>query len=199
MVLWSKSLLIKKYKLGHFRNFVQFGFSWCWLFMFCFTFTNAIPWWVCPRNPYWKGRISTVDLLILSTFDHLNLTFFIKQPILIRRSTILSKPLLLVFPGLSIVGLPHYFTGMHYSCCNLYFAAAKTGPWKANSSHKVLKSLLQPRLLQANLHVWFCCPILQFDAVSKWIILYKMCLFCLSIKNISHFFCCLNIKKIPIF
>jgi hypothetical protein len=57
-----------------------------------------------PVNSYWRGRISTVDLLVLSNLDQLHLkmlilfTCFTKQVILMRRSTVLSLPLQLVFP-----------------------------------------------------------------------------------------------------
>ncbi len=55
---------------------------------------------VIPRkgNPYWRGRLSTVDLLLLTSLDQLSLiqqslfTFFAKQPTLMRRSTVLSLP-----------------------------------------------------------------------------------------------------------
>jgi hypothetical protein len=54
---------------------------------------------------YWRGRVSTVDLLIITRLDqHLFmlktlLTPFAKQPNLMRRSMVLSLPLHLVFPG----------------------------------------------------------------------------------------------------
>ncbi len=56
-------------------------------------------------NPYCRGRLSTVDLLVLTGSNHLDLemkmyfTFFTKQATLTRRSTVLSFPLQLVFPG----------------------------------------------------------------------------------------------------
>ena len=50
-------------------------------------------------NAYWKERISTVDLLVLTSSDQLLFIlkqyysfFFTKQPILKRRSTVLSLP-----------------------------------------------------------------------------------------------------------
>ena len=52
-----------------------------------------------------KGRISTVDLLVLNSSDQLffllklKFSFYTKQPTLMRRSTVLSLPLQLVFPG----------------------------------------------------------------------------------------------------
>jgi hypothetical protein len=51
------------------------------------------------------GRISTVDLLVLTGLDQLIFklnkifTFVTKQATLMRRSTVLSLPLQLVFPG----------------------------------------------------------------------------------------------------
>ncbi len=55
-----------------------------------------------PGNPYRRGRLSTVDLLFRSAaFDIVNInSIFTKQPILERRSTVLSLPLQLVFLGL---------------------------------------------------------------------------------------------------
>jgi hypothetical protein len=55
-------------------------------------------------NPYWKGRLSTVDLLVLTSLDQLLLilpilfSFFTNKATLMRRSTVLSLPLRLVFP-----------------------------------------------------------------------------------------------------
>jgi hypothetical protein len=58
-----------------------------------------------PGNPYWRGRLSTVDLLVLTSLNNMVLimkilfTFVTKQAILERRSTVLSLPLQLGFPG----------------------------------------------------------------------------------------------------
>jgi len=52
-------------------------------------------------KPKWRGRLSTVDLLVITSLDQLLFklkilpTFFTKQSILIRRSTVLSLPPLL--------------------------------------------------------------------------------------------------------
>ncbi len=57
-------------------------------------------------NPYRRGILSTVDLLVLTSLDKLILIlkiiflFFTKQASLIRRSTALSLPPKLVFPGI---------------------------------------------------------------------------------------------------
>jgi hypothetical protein len=61
-----------------------------------------------PGNPYWRGRLSTVDLLVLSSlpaaFYHANIIYyFTKLASLMRRSIILSFPLQLVLPGLKKV------------------------------------------------------------------------------------------------
>ncbi len=54
-------------------------------------------------KPYWRGRLSTVDLLVLNSLYQLSLywkyylPFFTKQATLMRRSTVLSLPLQLVF------------------------------------------------------------------------------------------------------
>jgi hypothetical protein len=53
---------------------------------------------ISPANPNRRGRVSTVDLLVLTSSDQLLLilkmyfSFFTKQPILIRRSTVLNLP-----------------------------------------------------------------------------------------------------------
>jgi hypothetical protein len=51
---------------------------------------------------YWRGRLGTVDLLVLTRLDELFIlkilfTVFTKQPTLMRRSTLLSLPIHLVF------------------------------------------------------------------------------------------------------
>ncbi len=56
-------------------------------------------------NPYRRGKISTVDLHLLTSLVQLIFkmkklfTFLIKQATLLRRSTVLSRPLQLEFPG----------------------------------------------------------------------------------------------------
>ncbi len=57
-----------------------------------------------PGSPYRMGRLSTVDLLVLTSLDQLIvycilLTFVTKQDTLMRRSTLLSFPVELVFLG----------------------------------------------------------------------------------------------------
>jgi hypothetical protein len=60
------------------------------------------------RETYWRGRLSTVDLLELASLFQLLvilktlLTFFTKQVTLVRRPTVLSLPLHLVFSVLSM-------------------------------------------------------------------------------------------------
>jgi hypothetical protein len=64
--------------------------------------------WHCPGNTNWRGRLSTVDLFIeVACFvDKVNNIFIIKSSrsklVSTRRSTVLSPPLQLVFPGLFI-------------------------------------------------------------------------------------------------
>ncbi len=59
-------------------------------------------------NPHWRGRIITLDLLVLTSLDQflfqlkIWITFLTKQATLVSRSTALSLPLQLVFPDLSI-------------------------------------------------------------------------------------------------
>ncbi len=54
---------------------------------------------------YWRGRLSTVDLIVLTSLDQLLFklkilwTFFTKQANIMRRSTVSSLPPHLVFPG----------------------------------------------------------------------------------------------------
>jgi hypothetical protein len=63
-------------------------------------------------NPYWRGGLSTVDLLVLTSLDQLLFllkilfTLFTKQATLMRRSTVPSLPFQLGFPGLSKVIQP---------------------------------------------------------------------------------------------
>jgi hypothetical protein len=61
-----------------------------------------------PRNPYWRGSLSTVDLLVLTSSDQLLLNeniiyFYTKEVTSMRRWTVLSLSPLLVFPGLPIL------------------------------------------------------------------------------------------------
>ncbi len=59
-------------------------------------------------NPYWRGRLSTVDLLVLTSLDRvlfilkILFNFLKKQATLTRRSTVLSLLLKLVFPALAL-------------------------------------------------------------------------------------------------
>jgi hypothetical protein len=59
------------------------------------------------REPLLKGKLSTIDLLVLTSFNELVFilrilfTLFTKQATLMRRSTILNLPLQLVFPGVT--------------------------------------------------------------------------------------------------
>ncbi len=51
-----------------------------------------------PRNPYRRGMISTVDLLVLTSLDFWIEKNITKQDTLMRRSTVLTLPLQLVVP-----------------------------------------------------------------------------------------------------
>jgi hypothetical protein len=79
---------------------------------------QAVPLWkkqnvpyISPENPHWRGKLSTVDLLVSNTLDQyifilkIISTFVTKQGTLRRRSTVLSHPLQLVFPASSILWL----------------------------------------------------------------------------------------------
>ena len=69
-----------------------------------------------PGKSYWRGRLSTVGLLVLTSLDEflfvlkISFTFLAKQAGLMRRSTVLSLPPQLVFPGLSIPECPSVFS-----------------------------------------------------------------------------------------
>jgi hypothetical protein len=71
-------------------------------------------------KPYWRGRISTVDLFVLNSLDQLlftlklYLSIFTKQPIIMRRSTVLSLPLQLVFPWLEATQCSTVIVGYGY-------------------------------------------------------------------------------------
>ncbi len=62
-----------------------------------------------PGKSYWRGRLRTVDLLVLTSLDQLLFilkilfTFLTKQAISMRRLTVLSRPPQLVFP-VSLMG-----------------------------------------------------------------------------------------------
>ncbi len=61
-----------------------------------------------PRKSYWKGSLSTIDLLVLTSLYQLLFvlkmffTVFTKLGTLMRRSTVLSPPSLLAFRGQTI-------------------------------------------------------------------------------------------------
>ncbi len=66
---------------------------------------------VKPGKSCLRGRLSTLDLLVLSSLDQLIFMlkihkFFVKQASLMRRSTVLSLPPQLAFPGQTEVALP---------------------------------------------------------------------------------------------
>ncbi len=74
-----------------------------------------------PWNPYWKGRLSTIDLLVLTSFDQLLVllkilfTYLTKQLTLMRRSTVLlSLPLQLEFPALSYNETAQFLTRLMF-------------------------------------------------------------------------------------
>jgi len=63
-------------------------------------------------NPYWRGRLGTIDLLVLTSLHQLIFimkilfTLNTKRAILIRRSTVLSLSLQLVFPVTGLQRIP---------------------------------------------------------------------------------------------
>ncbi len=74
------------------------------------------------RNPLWRERISTVDLHVLTISDQLvfilkpYFSFYTKQPISMRRSTVLSLPLRLEFPALAWFSTSGCMCDMHLRC-----------------------------------------------------------------------------------
>ncbi len=77
-----------------------------------------------PGKPYRRERLSTVDLLILVQvllYCNYYLTFFYKKASLMRRSTVLSLPLQLVFPTFT-------FSPVRYSapCSHIFLVESKT-------------------------------------------------------------------------
>ncbi len=68
-------------------------------FFSCCELRSLIKWYLEPGKPYWRGNLSTVDLLVLTSLDRLPftkkilITFVRKQAKLMRRSTVLSFPL----------------------------------------------------------------------------------------------------------
>jgi hypothetical protein len=68
----------------------------------CCLFVSKVP----SGKPYGRGRLSTIDLLVQNSLDQLIFVleilfnFVTKQPVLMRRSTVLGLPLQLVLPWL---------------------------------------------------------------------------------------------------
>ncbi len=69
----------------------------CMLYIVFFLFgLQNFPGMVWPGYPYWRGRLSTVDLLVLTSLDQLNFkleiwfTFVTKHTTLLRRPAVLS-------------------------------------------------------------------------------------------------------------
>ncbi len=75
-------------------------------------FMSVVECWILwAGKSYWRGRrVSTVDLLVLTSLDKLLVklkilfTFLTKDATLMRRSTVLILPPQLVFPAVGIIG-----------------------------------------------------------------------------------------------
>ncbi len=70
-----------------------------------------------PGKPYWRGRLSTVDLPVLTSLDQLLFvlkslfTNFTKQAPLMRKSIVLSLSLQLLFPAPTLNPFTHLVWG----------------------------------------------------------------------------------------
>ncbi len=75
--------------------------------------------YVSSGKPYWRGRLSTVDLLVLSAvFDIVNIIYFLtKRVTLMRRSTVLSFPLSVSVPWLLM--FVYFLVWVAHPCCLL--------------------------------------------------------------------------------
>jgi hypothetical protein len=82
---------------------------WCllaWISLLCSSSVTNIC--LIAGKCYWRGRLSTVDLLVLTSLDQLSFiskiltNFFTKQATLIRKPVVLSLSRQLVFPAHSI-------------------------------------------------------------------------------------------------
>ncbi len=91
IVLWgSMSNVILPNDIWFIRQYVKCHFvNWPLPF-----FSDLSP-TLKPRNPHWRGSLSTVDLLALTSFNQVIFifTFDTKQTTLIRKLTVLSLPL----------------------------------------------------------------------------------------------------------
>jgi hypothetical protein len=67
-----------------------------------------------PGKPYWRGKLNTVDLLVLTSLYQLLFilkilfSYVTKQAALMRRSTVLSLPFQLAFPGWTLKKTSRY-------------------------------------------------------------------------------------------
>ncbi len=104
--------------------------------------TWVIVGWDLAGKPYWWGRISTVDLLGLTSLDQvlftlkILFTFFTKQPILNRRSTVLSIPLQQEFPGSGQVFSLDLFSFSDFSPKKKFFFCDRLENWPTGSRPK---------------------------------------------------------------
>ncbi len=121
-----------------------------------------------PEKHYWKGRLSTVDLLVQSRFNQalfifkLLLAFITKQAFLMRRSSVLSFPLKLVFPAWTVPlswphvqiwihKLPFFTTGWQHGFrkCLVTFNFVKKLKFGNNSTiNEASKKIWIPRILE---------------------------------------------------
>ncbi len=102
---YSQNVLWTSYDYSSFKLWLRTkGLNNSWA-LFCSWSTTITILIVRSGKSYWRGRLSTVYLLVQASLDQLLLilkvlfTFFTKQAILTRRSTVVSLPLQLVFPS----------------------------------------------------------------------------------------------------
>ncbi len=87
---------------------------------------------------YWRGRLGTVELLVLNSYIE-NINYLIgKTVFLMRRSTVLNLPSQLVFPALSITMLCHYAEGHYTECHVLYIVMLNVVILSVVAPHRML-------------------------------------------------------------
>ena len=76
----------------------------------------ALIYWPTPGNPYWRGRLSTVDLLVLTSLDQLPSIWKFYLPFLQRKEVNCTEPL----SSVSVPCLLAYFPFAHLAGCAVW-------------------------------------------------------------------------------